>query len=210
MQQLYWKGCSNISYEAQDKITNRLKQELDSIRMDSRKMMRESMNLAMKFPADRENSENMTLKRNFTDTVRQASIDCTKQMVGLAQNIMHESMNALVDSPPCSFTVAAIGSVARGEATPYSDLEYIFILEKKTQETVEYFEKLAMTSYFMIGNLRETKLSYMAIDELSGWFDDKSINGLKFDGLAAGAGNIPTGNGSLDTEIHYIVTPQPG
>ena len=117
-------------------------------------------------------------------------------------------MKALVGSPPCSFTVAAIGSVARGEATPYSDLEYIFILEKKTQETVEYFEKLAMTSYFMIRNLRETKLSYMAIDELSGWFDDKSINGLKIDGLAAGAGNIPTGNGSLDTENHYIVTPQ--
>ena len=48
--------------------------------MDSRKMMRESMNLAMRFPADRENSENMTLKRNFTDTVRQASIDCTNEL----------------------------------------------------------------------------------------------------------------------------------
>ena len=65
-----------------------------------------------------------------------------------------------------------------------------------------------MTSYSMIDNLRETKLSYMAIDELSGWFDDKSINGLKIDGLAAGAGNIPTGNGLLDTQNHYIVTPQ--
>ena len=64
-----------------------------------------------------------------------------------------------------------------------------------------------MTSYFLIGNLGETKLSYMAIEELHGWFDDKSKNGFKIDGLAKGAGNIPTGN-DLKNVNHFIVTPK--
>ena len=47
----------------------------------------------------------------------------------------------------------------------------------------------------------------MAIRELQGWFDDKSRNGFKIDGLAKGAGNIPTGNNS-GNENHFIVTPK--
>ena len=78
----------------------------------------------------------------------------------------------------------------------------------KSPDTIAYFERLAMTSYFLIGNLQETKLSYMAIKELEGWFDDKAINGFKIDGLAPGAGNIPTGNGSAETKNHFILTPE--
>ena len=55
---------------------------------------------------------------------------------------------------------------------------------------------LALTSYFLIGNLSETKLSYMAIKELQGWFHDTSKNGFKIEGLLEGAGNTLTGNGS--------------
>ena len=48
----------------------------------------------------------------------------------------------------------------------------------------------------------------MAIDELCSWFEDKSKNGFKIDGLLEGAGNIATGNGSEAKKNHFIVTPQ--
>lgn len=92
--------------------------------------------------------------------------------MNFAGKIIQASIDALVQKPPCDFQAVAIGSLPKGEATPYSDLEYLFLVEKKTEMTVRYFENLAMTSYFLIGNLGETKLSYMAIDELQGWFDD--------------------------------------
>ena len=85
-------------------------------------------------------------------------------------------------------------------------MEFLFLIDNHTDETVNYFEMLAVTSYFLITNLGETKLSYMAIRELQGWFDDKSRNGFKIDGLAEGAGNIPTGNSPQNVN-HFIVTP---
>ena len=125
-----------------------------------------------------------------------------------AGRIIRESVQLLNITPPCEFDAVAIGSMAREEATPYSDLEYLFLVEKDKPETIQYFEMLAITSYFLIGNLAETKLSYMAINKLQGWFYDTSKNGFKIDGLSEGAGNIPTGNGSEVKENHFIVTPQ--
>jgi hypothetical protein len=150
-------------------------------------------------------------------------------MLAMLEQIMNHCVTIMKQKPPCSFSVVAIGSMARGEATPYSDLEYMFLLESgcKTKESVLYFEKLAIITYFIIGNFRETKLSYMAVDELMPWFEDKSQNGLKIDGLAPQAGNIPTGNGipktrvdeqpsgniptgngSILTRNHFIATPE--
>ena len=118
------------------------------------------------------------------------------------------ALGMITQKPPCSFTVVSIGSLARGEATPYSDLEYLFLLhaEYKSVPILDYFETLAVTTYFLIGNLGETKLSYMAIKELQGWFDDQSQNGMKIDGLGKGAGNIPTGNGLDKPHNHFIMT----
>lgn len=48
----------------------------------------------------------------------------------------------------------------------------------------------------------------MAIKELQGWFDDRAQNGFKIDGLTHGAGNIPTGNGAIESRNHFIITPE--
>ena len=133
---------------------------------------------------------------------------CSQSMMELACQIVSDAMRYLNSRPPCDFDAVAIGSIARGEATPYSDMEYIFLVEESSPAILSYFEKLAVTSYFLIGNLAETKLSYMAIDELKGWFEDTAKNGFKIDGLSEGAGNIPTGNGSENSRNQFIVTAQ--
>ena len=142
----------------------------------------------------------------FINSMQNVSLDCSDDMIRFTKEVMRESMRLLKKPPPCDFSMLAISSLARGEATPYSDLEYLFIVEEKTEKTTSYFKKLAITTYFLIGNLGETKLSYMAIDELQTWFKDTAINGLKIDGLTTSAGNIPTGNALTKSRNHFIVT----
>ena len=98
--------------------------------------------------------------------------------------------------------------MARGDATPYSDLEYLFSIQKRSETIVEYFERLAMSTYFLIGNLGEMKLNYMDIVELRGWFKDCAKSGFKIDGLEEKAGNIPTGNGRLESVNLFTATPE--
>ena len=148
------------------------------------------------------------VRQEFYEMIKSISLSCSQFMGEFAGRIIRGSVQLLNITPPCEFDAVAIGSIARGEATPYSELEYLFLVKKKTPKTIQYFEMLALTSYFLIGNLAETKLSYMAINELQGWFYDTSKNGFKIDGLLEGAGNIPTGNGSEVKQNHFIVTPQ--
>ena len=56
---------------------------------------------------------------------------CTNQMVEILASIFQHSIEVLVQNPPCDFLVIVLGSLARGEATPYSDVEYLFLVEKK-------------------------------------------------------------------------------
>ena len=153
------------------------------------------------------NHTNSATQTEYHKLMMKVSLGCSEDMRNFARLVLGESVRVLKTKPACAFETVAIGSIARGEATPYSDLEYLFFIKNRAKKTVRYFEILAMTSYFLIGNLGETKLSYMAIEELHGWFDDKSKNGFKIDGLAKGAGNIPTGN-DLKNVNHFIVTPK--
>ena len=152
-------------------------------------------------------TNNSEVNGQYYDVMKKLSLDCSEDMRKFGERIIRESVNMIITPPPCAFDAVAIGSIARGEATPYSDLEYLFLVDRQTDDVMHYFEILAVTSYFIMGNLGETKLSYMHIEELNGWFDDKAKNGFKIDGLSPGAGNIPTGN-SPKNRNHFIVTPE--
>ena len=105
----------------------------------------------------------------------------------------------MVGPPPAEYIVIGLGSLARGEATPFSDLEFAYIVE--THPESDYFLRLAMQTYFTINNLGETPLKELYISELcengKRWFRDEELgmSGLKIDGVTPSAGNIPTGNG---------------
>ena len=181
-------------------LVEQLISNLQRVRNDTRKNLERVAKLAEELSVAAQKDEFI---EGFSEYAKNVSVECTGGMIDVVEEIMRSSVLVLLQKPPCSFNVVAIGSLARGEATPYSDLEYIFLLApgSKTPQTVQYFEQLALTTYFLIGNLRETKLSYMAVEELHKWFVDKSKNGLKIDGLAPQAGNIPTGNGIPKTRI---------
>lgn len=146
----------------------------------------------------------------FSRNVFAANEKSTTHFLEVSQQIVASSVEILRNSgekAPCDFAVIGLGSVARGEATPYSDLEYAFIVAKKS----EYFTWLAMDTYFRIGNIGESPLKLFDISELKVekgavpiLTDDITV-GYRIDGITSQAGNIPTGHGSEGQSLTLTV-----
>ena len=151
-------------------------------------------------------SENHQIEETLFTEMRRVSKSCNADMIHLADMVMRTGVELLGEEPACDFAVLAFGSLSKDEATPYSDLEFLFLIKEKNWVTESYFEHLAMIVYFIIGNIQETNLKYMDIEELEGWFVDEGKSGFKIDGLRTNAGNIPTGNGKNDEKNKYICT----
>lgn len=143
---------------------------------------------------------------SFCQRMKEVSINCTKSMNSFVGKVMEVSSQMQLENPPCDFSVVVFGSLARGEATPYSDVEYLFLIGDDSPASMAYFECLAMTTYFVFNNLGETPLKCFDIAELNGWFNDQAMCGVMIDGINEGAGNIPTGTGLTDSNSKFIVT----
>ena len=113
-------------------------------------------------------------------------------MIEFAKEIMGRAVRSTGEVPPCDLAAVGIGSLGRGEATPYSDVEYLFLIRDPSHR--KYFEQLAVMSYFLIGTLKETKIGSIDISELSDWFIDGRRKGFQIDGITRSSGNVPTGN----------------
>ena len=169
----------------------------------------EIMSWESSFESLQESMDEPQIPLPLCERIRSISLYCNNSMVEVARQVIVDALG-ICGPPPCDCSAVAFGSLAKGEATPFSDLEYLFLIAKHNDVSIKYFETLAVTSYFIIGNVQETKLKYMSIDELQKdkWFEDEAMNGFKIDGLSFNAGNIPTGNGLPGTlKNHLIGTP---
>ena len=192
----------------QQKLTDEIKSNLDTIRKYSRKDTDKANSIINLWDCKTEELNcdcNKGITRSFCDMIkRQATITNTRMKVLIGKILQHSIK--MIDCPqPCKFSAVALGSLAKGEATPYSDLEFMILVERKTDEMIKYIELLAMSVYFMIGNLQETLLKYMNIEELKN-FRDYGMNGFKINGLQQKAGNITTGNGTKEQKNKFILT----
>ena len=205
---LYWGERVDTTKERQQADTKLLKSKLETIRSEYRTEIKDTTKLFDGWDCAIEHLDsaaNQQTNKTFIDQMIKISNSCNVSMKSFAHTLIARSIELCKQKPPCKFAAVAMGSLARGETTPYSDLEFLFLVEKKTSGSVKYFRLLAMTIYFLIGNLQETKLKYMNIEELKG-FDDKGKNGFKIDGLQPKAGNIPTGNGRPEQKDKFILT----
>lgn len=87
-----------------------------------------------------DSDHNHMIEETIFTEMRSISINCNDEMIKLADCIVLDSVSLIGAQPLCSFFAVAMGSLARGEATPYSDLEFFFIIEEKNPVTERYFE----------------------------------------------------------------------
>ena len=207
IQQSYWGEGVTQSPEQLGELTDELKNQLKKTRVSIADKLADLDSLVGRIQCDvdlLESDQSRQCIDKLTEGVKYMSAACSKEMVNFTNAVIAKSVQ-IIGEPPCSFAAVGIGSLAKGETTPYSDLEFLFLIEDTTG--LRYFERLALTIYFCIGNLQETKLKYMNIKELKNdWFADVSTSGFKIDGLQPQAGNIPTGNGTAEQKNKFIKT----
>ncbi|NGX37205.1 MAG: Photosystem I assembly protein Ycf3 [Chlamydiae bacterium] len=69
--------------------------------------------------------------------------------------IVFEAVEALGE-PPTSYALMGLGSMARGEMCPYSDLEYAILIKEENLTTLGYFRLLSQLLELKIINIGET------------------------------------------------------
>jgi len=141
---------------------------------------------------------NLGTSSQLSNDIFASSENCSKEFAKFFCFIIKSSAELLKGcqvEPHCNFAVVALGSVARGEATPYSDLEYAFLIENESEK--DYFTQLAVDTYFRITNLNESPLKTfnISVENSPDCLGESCPVGYRIDGLTPNAGNIPTGNG---------------
>jgi tetratricopeptide (TPR) repeat protein/ankyrin repeat protein len=95
-----------------------------------------------------------------------------------------QEAQTLLGPAPVKWSCLGLGSMARGEMCPYSDLEFAFVIEEETPAALDYFRRLARLLQLQIINLGETKCSVFGPGE-----ESPTSNGFCMDT----GGNVPLG-----------------
>ena len=101
-------------------------------------------------------------------------------------------------SVPCDYAVIALGSLAREEATPFSDVEFAVLVDAENPRTLSYFRCLTHLLYQIVLDLGETILPAVDVPCLRGWFHDRwTKRGVAFDGQMSRACKTPLGKATM-------------
>ena len=141
-------------------------------------------------PDEHPNLFELQMEKMFaiTHLQNQITYDYKRIMVNIA-TLSEE----ILGSAPCNFAMAGVGSLARKEITPFSDFQYIIVLEQQKQwrNSLPYFRWFNVLFQVFLVNLQETALSKLNIFALNdksskhgNWFRDSfTTDGVSFDGL---------------------------
>jgi|GEM_PF-2217319 len=107
----------------------------------------------------------------------------------------------ILGPPPCEWTCIGMGSMARNEMCPYSDLEFAFLISENTDQNLSYFRLLSQFLEINIINFGETHFPIFAP-----LFEEEARQSLTPKGLSLDTGgNTPLGKPGL---YELIGTPE--
>ena len=159
------------------------------------------------------------------DTLYQA---INARLIAFTADLWEKAL-ALTGVAPCESCLLGLGSLVRQEATPYSDIECVLLIEKDTLANRLYFRKAVVMFHGLTLSLGETILPSLSIPALHGG-SDKTLKdfydngyyikrGYSLDGLMGHASKVPLGRLTLPkmpwcleliqtpTALAYHVTP---
>lgn len=87
----------------------------------------------------------------------QILLQLTSSFKELLRQILADSIKAQGEDPPTRFAMVGLGSMSRNEMAPYSDVEFLFLIEEGSDESRAYFRSVAKLMALKIANLGETK-----------------------------------------------------
>lgn len=88
--------------------------------------------------------------------VQKILANLTTRFQALLSELITE-IQQMLGKPPVKWACMGMGSMARYEMCPYSDVEFAFLIENETEEAMEYFRSLSQILELRIINLGETK-----------------------------------------------------
>lgn len=109
----------------------------------------------------------LTLRRSQLNQIRNDSFDEFSTAPERMKNFSNKLSNflesefddicKLLKRPPCAYAFLALGSWARHEMCPYSDIEFAVLLEEDSKDTREWFRKAIELLEMRVINLGETE-----------------------------------------------------
>lgn len=208
LQQILTSPCE-LSYESHQETIDKYRRELHQIREDIKLQLS---------TLPQQSIQTKTSHENEIDFIRQIYIQLHNKLRDYIKSLLGDCYKTLGNSP-CKFAIVGLGSFARKEMTPYSDLEFMILLEEgqDTDKNKDYFRHLTNLLHLKVINLGETILPAMAIDALNpayrpaDWifFDDINRRGFAFDGAMPQACKTPLGKKDADSNsiFELIQTP---
>ena len=173
------------------------KESLEKIRESCKSKVSALDDMALLDPAKRD----ISIEEKRAKQLQELYEDISKLMKDLITCMVEDCMQ-IMSSPPCKFSILGLGSTAREEATPYSDLEFCILVEENTDAVQQYFTNFANLLHLKVVELGETILPSLGIRSLNDfysgnskddWFYDDGRKGFSFDGAMPWASKTPKG-----------------
>ena len=155
----------------------------------------------------REEFEEILPKDPSSEAIRQFHHEIAEKMKQFVRELILQAM-PILGEPPCSFAVIGLGSLAREEMTPYSDLEFGILTAEELNDK-KYFRDLTSLLHLKVINLGETILPALAIPCLKKihFYDNVTPRGFAFDGEGVPHKGCKTPLGNEKT-FELIKTPE--
>lgn len=100
-----------------------------------------------------------SLEQRFPVPIDTVLLELTQDYKGFLADLLNECISVKGEVPPTRFAMVGLGSMSRNEVCPFSDVEFIFLVEEDNEEILSYFRSITRLISLKIANLGETNYS---------------------------------------------------